>query len=151
MSILRLISRSPDETRDIAARLASKLSAGDVIALSGELGSGKTCFVQGLAAGLGVSGDKRVNSPSFTIVKEYDGRIPLYHFDVYRLSGSDDLNGIGCEEYFYGRGVTAIEWADKIEEVLPPDATTVSLTICGENSREIVIDRGTRGGRAGRG
>jgi len=138
MTISRVISRSPGETREVAARLAETLAPGDVIALKGELGSGKTCFVQGLARGLGVG--MLVNSPSFTIVKEYEGRIPLYHFDVYRLSGSGGLNGIGCEEYFYGGGVTAIEWADKIEEMLPPGTTTVSLTILGEKEREIVIE-----------
>ena len=145
MTISRVLSYSPDETRDIAARLAAKLAPGDVVALRGELGAGKTCFVQGLALGLGVSRKRLVNSPSFTIVKEYEGRLPLYHFDVYRLSGPAELDGIGYEEYFYGEGVTAIEWADKIEEVLPVDTIAVSLTIKGEGEREIIISTGVRG------
>ena len=139
MTISRVESRSPDETRAIAAELAARLSPGALVALTGELGSGKTCFVQGLAAGLGVGPERRVNSPTFTILKEYGGRLPFYHFDAYRLRGSDELAAIGCEEYFYGEGVTAVEWADKVEEVIPPTAVRVEMIITGERKREIVI------------
>ena len=139
MTTSKVISRSPDETREIAAALAPRLGPGDLVALTGELGAGKTCFVQGLASGLGVGAATLVNSPTFTILKEYKGRLPVYHFDAYRLDGADELAGIGYEEYFYGEGVTAVEWADKVEDLIPSGAVTVTMIIKGEKEREIVI------------
>jgi len=112
-----VISHSPEETWELAKRLAPMLSRGDVINLCGDLGAGKTVFAKGLADGLGI--DEPVTSPTFTIVKEYQGNPPFYHFDVYRLSSPDELEELGADEYFYGDGVTVIEWGDKVEELLP--------------------------------
>ncbi|MDI6716546.1 MAG: tRNA (adenosine(37)-N6)-threonylcarbamoyltransferase complex ATPase subunit type 1 TsaE [Actinomycetota bacterium] len=112
-----VISHSSEETWELAKRLAPMLSRGDVINLCGDLGAGKTVFAKGLADGLGI--DEPVTSPTFTIVKEYQGNLPFYHFDVYRLSSPDELEELGADEYFYGDGVTVIEWGDKVEELLP--------------------------------
>lgn len=108
---------SPRETKRLAAALSHYLRAGDVISLTGELGAGKTCFTQGLAQSLGIK--ENITSPTFNLIKEYKNHIPLYHFDVYRLTSPEELYDLGYEEYFYGDGVTVIEWGDKIEELLP--------------------------------
>ena len=114
-----LTTNSEIETRELGRALAAALAPGDVISLTGDLGAGKTRFVQGVAAGLGV--DEPVTSPTFTIMKIYEGRLPLYHFDVYRLQKITELQAIGYEEYFFGEGATIIEWGDKIREALPAD------------------------------
>lgn len=132
---LAWVSHSPEETRQFALQLAEHLRPGDVIALQGDLGAGKTCFTQGLARGLGVAGT--VNSPTFTIIKEYLGRIPLYHMDVYRMG--DGLEDLGFEEYFYGEGVSVVEWAGMIEPVLPADRLTVEISSVGEMERRICL------------
>ncbi|MDR0469928.1 MAG: tRNA (adenosine(37)-N6)-threonylcarbamoyltransferase complex ATPase subunit type 1 TsaE [Peptococcaceae bacterium] len=109
---------SPEETRAFGAAVASRLSAGDFVALDGDLASGKTCLVQGMAAGLGYQG--RVTSPTFTLLHLYEGgRLPLYHFDVYRLKAPAELEGLGYEDYFYGDGVCVVEWSSLTEEYLP--------------------------------
>jgi tRNA threonylcarbamoyladenosine biosynthesis protein TsaE len=120
------ISRSPAETRRLAARLLGELPGRAVIALHGELGSGKTCFVQGLAAALGVG--QPVTSPTFTMISEYRGRRPLYHIDLYRLSRPEDILALGIEEYFEAEGIKAIEWAERAADLLPADAVHVVLT-----------------------
>ncbi|NCO66517.1 MAG: tRNA (adenosine(37)-N6)-threonylcarbamoyltransferase complex ATPase subunit type 1 TsaE [Candidatus Aquicultor secundus] len=112
-----VITHSPEETWELARKLAPILSSGDVINLSGDLGAGKTVFSKGLAVGLGI--DEPVTSPTFTLIKEYMGRLPLYHFDVYRLSSPEEMEELGFDEYFYGDGVSVVEWGDKIEELLP--------------------------------
>jgi len=112
-----VVSDSEDDTRELGSLLAGTLGPGDVVAVYGQLGSGKTVFCQGLAAGLGVK--DRVTSPTYTLISEYVGRVPFFHFDVYRLESSDEMYDLGFDEYFYGCGVTAIEWADRIEELLP--------------------------------
>ena len=137
--MIKMISKSRDETIAFGARIAKRLKRGSVIALMGELGSGKTVFVKGLAKGLGLGDIKYVNSPSFVIVKEYKGRLPLYHFDIYRLDKKVSLETIGYDEYFYGGGVTAIEWADKIKGILPKRHIDVIITIKGEKKREIKV------------
>lgn len=132
---------SETETREFALALADELKPGDVLALVGDLGTGKTALTRYIAEGLGVK--ERVNSPTFTIVKEYNsGRIPLYHFDVYRLvennefeDASDALYNIGADEYFYGRGVSVIEWADLIETELPETAEFIYIEY-GKNEGE---------------
>jgi tRNA threonylcarbamoyladenosine biosynthesis protein TsaE len=134
-----LKSTSPEKTREAAARFASKLKEGDVVALEGELGSGKTCFVQGLARGLGVSEKAFVRSPSFTLLNEYKGNLPLYHFDFYRLFAAEDLGDLGLEEYFDGDGVTVVEWADKFPGSLPEKTIHIRFKIVDENIREIDI------------
>lgn len=119
-------SYSPKETSDIARRLGENASAGDVICLNGDLGVGKTLFSQGFAQGLGV--EEAVNSPTFTIVQIYDeGRMPLYHFDVYRIEDVEEMDEIGFDEMVYGEGVCLIEWAKQIEEILPEHYTSVTI------------------------
>jgi tRNA threonylcarbamoyladenosine biosynthesis protein TsaE len=110
-------SNSYEETQKIAADFAKTLKAGDVICMYGDLGAGKTAFVQGLAKGLGI--DEPITSPTFTIVNEYSGTLPLYHFDVYRIDDSDEMYEIGYEEYVYGDGVSVIEWPQLIDDILP--------------------------------
>ncbi|MDE5779030.1 MAG: tRNA (adenosine(37)-N6)-threonylcarbamoyltransferase complex ATPase subunit type 1 TsaE [Lachnospiraceae bacterium] len=111
-------SNCPEDTWDIAVKLGENAITGDVICIYGDLGVGKTLFSQGFARGLGV--EEYVNSPTFTIVQEYDdGRIPLYHFDVYRIEDSEEMEEIGFTDMLYGEGVCLIEWADMIEDILP--------------------------------
>jgi tRNA threonylcarbamoyladenosine biosynthesis protein TsaE len=129
------ISNNADQTREFARRLASHLHPGDVIALEGDLGAGKTTFTKGLAEGLEIT--KNVNSPTFTIIKEYKGTMPLYHMDVYRLENSDE--DLGFEEYFEGMGVTVVEWAHLIKDQLPPELLTIYLTHSDEGSRNVKL------------
>jgi len=136
---MKLISESVEETIQIARKLVKKLKAGDCIALVGDLGSGKTVFTKGIAEGLGVKNPRYVNSPTFVIVKEYKGKLPLYHFDLYRLDHSSVIDAENFEEYFYGDGVTVIEWADKIRRLLPRKYIEVKLKVTGENKRSIEI------------
>ena len=112
-----------EETLQFAVSLAQRLLGGDVIALEGDLGAGKTAFTKGLAKGLGVT--RTVNSPTFTIIKEYQGRLPLYHMDVYRVSESEE--DLGFDEYFDGDGVTVIEWAHLIKEQLPEEILVIHI------------------------
>ena len=123
----------------IGREIAGKLKKGDVVALIGELGSGKTVLTKGIARGLGVKDVRYVNSPTFVIIKEYKAHTPLYHFDLYRLDGPSALDGISYDEYFYGDGVTVVEWADKIIELLPKRRIEVRLKVMGENKRNIEI------------
>lgn len=116
---------SPEETLAIAGLLGSKLKGGEVIALEGELGAGKTLFVKGLAQGLGV--EEPVTSPTFTLIHQYEGKIPLTHFDVYRLPSPESLEELGYEEFFYGSGVTAVEWSDLIRAYLPREYLLISI------------------------
>jgi len=134
-----MISTSPEQTRELGEKLAKNLKPGDVVALEGELGSGKTCFVQGMAKGLGVSQKAFVRSPSFTLLNQYEGRIPLYHLDFYRLNHVEDLGDLGLEEYFDSHGVTVIEWAHKFIESLPKRTIHVHFEIIDENTREINV------------
>ncbi len=136
-----MISGSVEETIEIGARLAKKLKRGDIVALIGELGSGKTVFTKGIAKGLAVKDVRYVNSPTFVIIKEYKGKIPLYHFDLYRLDKSTLLDAESYEEYLYGDGVTVIEWADKIRRLLPRKYIEVKLSVAGENKRKIQIKK----------
>ena len=136
---MRKISKSVEETMDIGAKFARSLKRGDCVALIGDLGAGKTVFTKGIAKGLGVKNARYVNSPTFVIIKEYEGRFPLYHFDLYRLDGHSGFDDMNYEEYFYGDGVTVIEWADKIRELLPDRYWEVSLKTADENQRHIGI------------
>jgi tRNA threonylcarbamoyladenosine biosynthesis protein TsaE len=132
-----MISHSVEETIAQGVKLARKLKRGDVVALIGDLGAGKTVFTKGIAEGLGVKNPRHVNSPTFVIIKEYKGKLPLYHFDLYRLNKSTVLDAESYEEYFYDDGVTVIEWADKIRPILPKKYIEVRLKVAGENSRKI--------------
>ncbi len=138
---MKTVSKSIDETIALGAKLARKLKKGDCVALIGDLGSGKTVFTKGIAKGLAVRGARYVNSPTFVIIKEYKGKIPLYHFDLYRLDHYTTLDGMNYTEYFYGDGVTVIEWADKIRRLLPSKIWEVNLAIAGENKRRIEIKK----------
>lgn len=135
------ISKSIEETIGMGEALARSLKAGDVVALVGNLGAGKTVLTKGIAKGLGVKNVRYVNSPTFVIIKEYKGRIPLYHFDIYRLNKSSMLDSESYEEYFYGDGVTVIEWADKIRSILPKKYIEVKLSVAGEGKRKIEIKK----------
>lgn len=117
---------SEKETYELAYNMASEAKSSDVIALIGDLGVGKTAFAKGFAAGLGI--DEPITSPTFTIVCEYEGRLPLYHFDVYRIEDAEELFEIGFEEYLYGDGVCLIEWADKILEDIPSETLLVRIS-----------------------
>ncbi|MFF2590230.1 tRNA (adenosine(37)-N6)-threonylcarbamoyltransferase complex ATPase subunit type 1 TsaE [Peribacillus butanolivorans] len=130
------ISQNEEETAHFAQELAQKLSSGDVLALEGDLGAGKTAFTKGLAKGLGVS--RTVNSPTFTIIKEYVGRLPLYHMDVYRVSESEE--DLGYDEYFDGEGVTVVEWAHLIKDQLPNEILTIYIYRLSDTSRRLVLE-----------
>ncbi len=135
------ISNSPTDTKKFAAQLASTLKGGEVIAFYGDLGQGKTCFVTGLAEGLQFTGE--VSSPTFAIINEYlGGRLNLYHFDMYRITGWEDLYSTGYFEYIESGGVLAIEWSENIENALPNDVIRVTIKRLDESKREITIDRG---------
>lgn len=132
-------SHSGKGTIKMGRRVGARLMPGDVIALSGELGSGKTWFTKGLALGLGVSPDMVVTSPSFALMNEYDGRFQLYHMDGYRLEKVSDFLDAGLEEYFHGEGVVAMEWADRWPEILPEWRILVHLKVLDETSRDITM------------
>lgn len=132
------ISNSPAETEAIGRQLAERVDVGAVLALKGELGSGKTLFVKGLVAGLGSSAD--VTSPTFTIAHEYrGGRLPVYHFDFFRLEDSQSLAQLGLDDYFFGDGLSVIEWADRFPEFIPEQARRVFFEIKSETQRAITL------------
>jgi tRNA threonylcarbamoyladenosine biosynthesis protein TsaE len=131
-------SRSPEDTQAIGERLGARLEAGDVVACIGELGAGKTCFLQGLARGLGVQAD--VTSPTFVLINQYRGRLPVYHVDAYRTESLTELVDQGVEELFHGDGVVVVEWANKLLPLLPPHAITVTITGLGDEPRQIAIE-----------
>ena len=132
-----LDSASPEETQAIGERLGARLGPGDVVACIGELGAGKTCFIQGLARGLGVR--SAVTSPTFVLVNQYRGRVPVYHLDAYRTESLTELADIGVEEMLHGDGVTVVEWADKLLPLLPARTITVRITGLGDEPRRIEI------------
>jgi len=131
-----VITSSPEQTWRIGEILGAVLGAGDTVCLYGDLGSGKTNLAYGIARGLDVR-EQYITSPTFTFVNEYDGRIPLYHIDLYRLNDPGELENIGFDEYIDSDGVTVIEWAEKAEEELPVECLSVYLSIIDEHSREI--------------
>ena len=126
--------KNEQETRSFGKKLAAELAPGIVIALTGDLGTGKTALTKSIAEGLGITEVR--TSPTFNIVKEYySGRIPMYHFDVYRIGDIDEMYELGYEEYFYGNGVCIVEWADLIEDIIPEDAIRIDIEY-GENEGE---------------
>ncbi|MHB9098659.1 MAG: tRNA (adenosine(37)-N6)-threonylcarbamoyltransferase complex ATPase subunit type 1 TsaE [Syntrophales bacterium] len=137
---LVLVSHSPSETFRVGRILGENLRSGDCVALTGELGAGKTCLTQGVAKGMGVPDCYAVTSPTFTLINEYPGRDAiLYHVDVYRLTGSADLLEMGYEEYLLGSGVMVIEWAEKIPDYIPEEALCIGISYLTENARKIEI------------
>jgi len=135
---VELTSNSPDDTLAIARALGAALRPGDVVALYGELGAGKTLFCKGVGEALGIAAD-RILSPTFTIVTEHEGPVPLTHIDVYRLAGAREADEIGMRELLSGDGVCLVEWAEKIEELLPKDCIQVRFFFSGDDRREIAI------------
>ncbi len=132
------ISNSPAESRALGRRLAADAGAGSVLALQGELGSGKTLFTKGFVAGMGSKA--AVSSPTFTIVHEYrDGRLPVYHFDFFRVKDRQSLARLGLDDYFFGDGVSVIEWADRFAEFIPEQARWIAFEIRSKNQRAITF------------
>ena len=124
--IEKVIIENEDETKVFGRRMAAGIKAGDVIALIGDLGTGKTSLTKYIAEGLGVA--EEVTSPTYTIINEYmSGRLPLYHFDVFRLAGEEEMYELGFEEYFYGGGVSVVEWADKVAGLIPEGSTVIRM------------------------
>ena len=137
---MEFITHSPEETEAVGQALGKCLQPGTVVAYTGDLGAGKTAFTRGLARGLGAT--EQVTSPTYTIVNEYlTGRLPLFHFDMYRLRGEDDLFDIGWEDYLERGGVCAVEWSENVARAME-DALTVAIEKTGENSRRITITGG---------
>jgi len=134
------LSHNVTETEAMGEMLAQHLVPGSVVAYFGDLGTGKTAFTRGLARGLGCT--ERVTSPTFTIVNEHEGRIPLFHFDMYRLGDSDELFDIGWEDYLSRGGVCAVEWSERIEDALPSETIIVTICRCAENDewRRITVE-----------
>ncbi|MCZ6633542.1 MAG: tRNA (adenosine(37)-N6)-threonylcarbamoyltransferase complex ATPase subunit type 1 TsaE [bacterium] len=140
------VTHAPEETQALGRELAGRLRPGDCVGLIGSLGSGKTCLVQGICAGLGVSG--AVTSPTFILIHEYTGvgkeeaPLPVYHFDLYRLGDPDELYALGCDDYFYGEGICLIEWADRAGDLLPEGTILIQLEDVGITSRSFTITGG---------
>ncbi len=132
-------TESAVETEQLGCRLAQKLQGGEIVAYTGDLGAGKTAFTRGIAKGLGIT--ERVTSPTFTIVNEYEGgRLPLFHFDMYRLASSDELYDIGWEDYLARNGVCAVEWSEIVADAIEGDVISVDIqNECGNNHRSITI------------
>lgn len=135
--VIKVITRSERETEAAGEALGRTLAAGMCVALYGGMGAGKTAFVRGLARGAGYAG--RVTSPTFAIVNEYDAKPPIFHFDMYRLGGADELFDIGWDDYLERDGVCVVEWSERVAEALPAGAVTVRINKTGENEREILI------------
>lgn len=142
-TVLRLVSRSTEQTRRLGEYLGELAEAGNVFLLVGELGSGKTCLAQGIARGLGVQ--QYVSSPSFVLIREYQGRVPFYHVDFYRLDRIEEIADLGLDDYLSGRGVCVVEWADKGMALLPEEHLLITLEHVSEDGRAITIE--PRGGR----
>ena len=133
-------TRLPEETLDLGRRIGRSAQPGDVLALVGELGSGKTVLAKGIAEGLGAATAREVTSPTFVLCREYlDGRIPLYHFDAYRLRGAADLEAIGSVDVFGGDGLSVVEWADRAPQALPPDHLEIMLEVIGDETRRLTF------------
>jgi tRNA threonylcarbamoyladenosine biosynthesis protein TsaE len=131
-------SQSPEQTIALGEEFAAELEAGAIVCLQGDLGAGKTHFVKGMGKALGIDPNE-VSSPTFTLINEYSGTIPLYHFDCYRMESPREALEIGAEEYFYGEGVSVIEWPEKIKSLIPPEAIWISIEIPDRESRKFVI------------
>lgn len=135
---MKYLSKSFDETRDFGARIADGLKAGDVLALEGELGAGKTVFTKGLARGLGIPEEITISSPTFALIQEYlGGRFPLYHFDFYRLEREQEAVDLDLVRYFDGDGICVVEWGDKFPKLFPEETRHFRFRITGEEEREI--------------
>lgn len=130
-------SGSPEETQNFGRRIGENAKAGDVYLLSGRLGAGKTCLTQGIAWGLGIN--EYAVSPTFVFVREMYGRLPLFHVDLYRLDSVEEIDDLGLDEYFYGKGVSVVEWAEKGLNMLPPDNLHIQIDYIGEKERRLAL------------
>lgn len=137
----RLISEQENTTLKIGHKIGSLLKAGDVVCLTGDLGAGKTTMTKAIAKALGVEED--VTSPTFIIIHEYTGRLPVYHFDVYRIKRLEEMEDLGYEEYFYGDGVCLVEWASEIESLIPEERLWIDIKRAGEDKHRIIDLEGT--------
>jgi tRNA threonylcarbamoyladenosine biosynthesis protein TsaE len=137
MNSIKITTQSPGETKQVGRSLGGVFMEGDLVALTGELGSGKTTLIQGICEGLGVQ--EKVTSPTFVIITTYKGRIPVNHFDLYRLEKREEFIDLGYEEFFFNKSVTLIEWSDKINDLLPSKRIDILLSRLKKNEREIVI------------
>ena len=143
--VVVLHTKNTTETVRIGKRIGSLLLPGDVVALVGELGTGKTQFIKGIAAGVKVGNPTYISSPSFTLINEYRGKIPFYHIDLFRLKTEKEAEELGLEEYFGGEGITAIEWADRIPSLLPKEILFVQIRHIGKQIRSIeIVAKGKR-------
>lgn len=138
MEPVKLVSHSPKQTQYLGVCLGKLAQAGDVLLLIGDLGTGKTCLTQGIAWGLGVK--EYAFSPSFVIVREYHGRLPLYHIDFYRLNHLEEIEDLGLDEYFYGSGICVVEWAEKGLKALPPENLLITLSYISGRQRSLYLE-----------
>ncbi|MDD6189799.1 MAG: tRNA (adenosine(37)-N6)-threonylcarbamoyltransferase complex ATPase subunit type 1 TsaE [Clostridiales bacterium] len=135
---MKIITHSEKETEAAGAELAKTLAPGSVVAMYGDLGAGKTAFVRGMSRGLGI--DFPVSSPTFTVVNEYPGKTPLFHFDMYRLGSADELFDIGWDDYLQRGGICAVEWSENVEDAFEPGTVKVTITKLGDTEREILVE-----------
>ena len=138
VSSLSFKSRSPQDTQSVGQRLGELARPGDVLLLVGELGAGKTCLAQGLARGLGI--EDPVPSPSFVLLREYKGRLPLYHIDLYRLERLAEVAELGLDDYFYGDGISVVEWADRAMALLPPEHLLLRIVFISTRQRRLFLE-----------
>ncbi|HUW55915.1 MAG TPA: tRNA (adenosine(37)-N6)-threonylcarbamoyltransferase complex ATPase subunit type 1 TsaE [Planctomycetota bacterium] len=138
-----ITTQATDETVSLGRRLGAQLEAGDVVALSGPLGSGKTYLTKGIALGLGVTDSRAVRSPTFILVSEYHGRLTLYHVDAYRLTGPTDLTALGSDDFLFSDGVTVVEWAERVKQALPEELLWVECRHAGEHTRTFRFSAGS--------
>ena len=134
-------TQGPQETQSLGVKIGQELIPGDVIALIGDLGTGKTCLTQGIARGVGIAPDEVVSSPSYILINEYNGNIPIYHIDLYRIETAAEIAELGLGEYVDGNGICIIEWADRMDDTLPDSCVKIHMTWIDENTRSITIER----------
>ena len=127
-------TENPEETQTLGEKLGKTLKRGDVIALVGDLGTGKTCLTQGIARGVGIASDEVVNSPSYILINEYNGEIPIYHIDLYRLEDSEEIAELGLSEYIESDGICIIEWAERMSDLLPDTCIQIHITLADTNA-----------------
>ncbi len=135
---MKIITKSEIETQQAGAELVKTLSPGSVVAMYGDLGAGKTAFVRGMTRGLGINFP--VSSPTFNVVNEYPGKVPMFHFDMYRLGSADELFDIGWDDYLERGGICAVEWSENVEEAFEPGTVKVTITKLNETEREITVE-----------
>ncbi len=136
---VQLTTVSPEETKSLGKKIGAAIESGILIALSGDLGAGKTLFVQGLASGLDVPQGHYVTSPSYTLINEYPGRFKLFHIDLYRINSENDLEDIGIHEILSGSGVVAVEWAERLNQAMPAEYLSMHFKIIGDQKRKIIL------------